>query len=122
WLRTLLAWTAVGLGLTGVALAGAGAMVHPRILTAGVVLLGSGAVLWQWVQRRQIGTFWLAVAVVPLIVFLAVELCLRPVVSTSPAAALTAKLLPDPLMKRRVYALNLSPSYQAQIRVFSGGR
>jgi 4-amino-4-deoxy-L-arabinose transferase-like glycosyltransferase len=122
WMTALVRWAALAVATLGLALAGAGVVLHPRVLAAGLFLALVGAGVWLTMRRRAQWAYWLAVAALPLAGFWTVELLLRPLFSSSPAAALTARLIPDPSMKRRVYALNLSPSCQAQMRVFSGGR
>jgi 4-amino-4-deoxy-L-arabinose transferase-like glycosyltransferase len=122
WMARLVGWAALVLGTGGLVLAGAGALVHPRVLVAGLLLVVAGGVVWLIMRRGIQWGYWLAIAGISLVGFWAAQLLLRPLFSSSPAAALTAKLLPDPLMKARVYGLNMSPAYQAQMRVLSGGR
>jgi 4-amino-4-deoxy-L-arabinose transferase-like glycosyltransferase len=118
----LVAWAAVVVVGAGLALAGAGLLIQWRVLTAGLLLAIVGGLGWFIMRRKAQWPCWLAIAALPLAGFWAAELWLRPVFSSSPAAALTARLLPDSLMRRRIYALNVSPSFQAQMRVLSGGR
>jgi 4-amino-4-deoxy-L-arabinose transferase-like glycosyltransferase len=122
WMARLVGWAALALATGGLVLAGAGALVHTRVLAAGLLLVVAGGVVWLIMRRGIQCGYWLAMAALSLVGFWTAESLLRPLFSSSPAAALTAKLLPDPLMKTRVYALNMSSAYQAQMRVLSGGR
>jgi 4-amino-4-deoxy-L-arabinose transferase-like glycosyltransferase len=121
WFKHIIKWAGQVMAGVGVLLAVAGWMVHPRLALAGLLLLASGIGIWLVIRRGIRPAYWFAVAALPLVAFWTVELCLRPMFARSPALTLTARLLPDPAIKQRVYAVNFSPSYQAQMRVFSGG-
>ena len=121
WTSSLVGAVALGLVILGLALTGVGIAIHPRIWAAGLLVTIAGAGVWIVMRRRAPSLYWLAITALPLTGFWTAELILRPLFAGSPAAALTARLLPEGGPKRRVYALNLSPSYQAQMRVLSGG-
>lgn len=122
WMIRVLAAAALVVGLAAVALIAAGAVTRPRIIGAGVLLLLTALVLGRVVLRKPRWAYGGAIATLALALFWTVELFLRPAFSQSPAAALTARLIPDEVLNQRVYGLNLSPSFQAQMRVLSGGR
>ena len=122
WMRRLVAGAAIILIIGGLVLIGAGAMAHIRILAAGALWLCAGAVVAVVLRKRIRWAYGLAVALLALSLFWSVELGLRPIFSKSPAHALVARLLPDDTVRRRVYAMNMSPSYQAQMRVLSQGK
>jgi hypothetical protein len=115
-------WVWVLIGLTGLALAAAGALLHPGIFGAGLLLLCVGGILWQALRYRQRWFLWTSIAAMSMVLFWTVELFLRPVFSRSPAPDLTARLLARDNPNRTIYALKVSPSYQAQMRVLSQGK
>lgn len=122
WQRRLFVACVVAFVVVGMALAASGAMAAPRIFAAGILLAAGPAAVWMLV-RRGVDLGWAAgFAAFPLLGFWASEGFVRPALLESPAPALTARLLPEREMRERVYALNLDPSYEAQMRVLSGGR
>ncbi|MHC1767907.1 MAG: ArnT family glycosyltransferase [Verrucomicrobiia bacterium] len=122
WQRRLFVACVVAFGVVGIALAASGAMAAPRIFAAGILLAAGAAAVWMLV-RRGVHLGWaVGFAAFPLLGFSASEGFVRPTLAESPAPALTARLLPEREMRERVYALNLDPSYEAQMRVLSGGR
>lgn len=122
WQRRLLVACVVVFGVVGIALAASGAMVAPRIAGAGLLLAVGAGVVWMLAQRGMDWGWAAGFAAFPLLGFWANAGFVRPSLAESPAPALTARLLPEREMRQRVYGLNLDPSYEAQMRVLSGGR
>ncbi len=122
WRNRLLAACVVAFGVAGLVLAMSGLRMAPRMLAAGLLLALGAAVVGRLVRRRMDWAWPAGFAAFPLLAFWAGEGFVRPAFAESPAPALAARLLPEREMRERVYALNLDPSYEAQMRVLSGGR
>ncbi len=122
WQTRLLTWGGAAFAVGGLALLAAGVVISPRVAAAGVMLLGVSIAVWVTARRRFRWGYALSFAALPIAAFWANELFLRPAFASSPAPALTARLVPDEAMRERVYALNLDSSYEGQMRVLSGGR
>ncbi len=122
WTIKIIASAAMVLGLAGLLLLVAGAIAHGRLAAGGLLLIAASGTAGMILRRKAYWALTLALALLPLACFWCVEFFWRPVFSQSPAPALVATLDLDPGTRTRVYALNMSPSYQAQIRVLSEGR
>lgn len=122
WCGRVAGGAAIVMIILGVALVPAGLRIHARIWLGGLLLAGCGAAVWLAFRRGAQPARWAGIAALSLGAFWAVELFLRPVFASSPAAALVAKLLPDGVGRAKAYTINLSPALQAQLRVFSHGQ
>lgn len=120
-LRRIIGVLAIPLLALGACCIGLGLMVDIRMSWAGVLLLAAAGMTFYAFRRPSTGMLVLAIAVLPLSGFLVTEVFLRPVFSQSPAQKIALRLLAAPGMTK-AYALNLSPSIQAQIRVYAKGR
>ena len=89
WAGRLVSWVAALFAMAGLALACTGAVVQFQLGLAGIVFLLTGVVVWRVLRQRIAWAYWPAVAAIPLVAFWATELWLRPVFSSSPAAART---------------------------------
>ena len=121
WHGRFLGLGALLFGAGGIVLGVAGAVIGARAVAASLLFLAA-AVGIGFVVRRRPREYAVATAALSVVAFWGVELCLRPAFAHSPAPALVARLLPEGVIRQRVYAVNFSPSFQAQMRVLSRGK